>query len=76
MQTIFEKCPLKGNDKLSKLFCRVPQGLHLPAVSDTPRNKILRGIKPRGTTFKYQYIREFKTGFKNILGCEFGDYMG
>jgi nicotinamide riboside kinase len=39
-------------------------------------NKVLRGIKPQGTTFKYKYFREFKTEFKNILGFEFRDYMG
>ncbi len=49
MQTIFEKCPFKGNGKLSKLFCLVPWGLNLPAGSDTPQNKILRGIRPRRT---------------------------
>jgi hypothetical protein len=49
MQTIFEKCPFKEKGKLSKLFCLVPQGLNLPAGSDTLQNKILRGIKPRGT---------------------------
>jgi hypothetical protein len=42
----------------------------------TPRNKILRGMKPRRTTFKYEYFCKFETEFKNILGCEFGDYMG
>ncbi len=42
----------------------------------TPRNKVLRGIKPRGTTFKNEYFCEFKKEFKNILGCEFGDCMG
>ncbi len=181
-QTIFKKCPFKENGKLSKLFRLVPRGLNLPAGSDTPQNKILRGIRPRrtrscgvsdptelakscgvsdpaeqwqswihfiadtcsaapekhpsgsdtplnkvlrvirprralffgvsdpteqvssikciqlchcsagsntpqdtkswggikpqGTIFKYEYFREFETEFKNILGCEFGDYMG
>ncbi len=42
----------------------------------TPRNKVLRGIKPRGTTFKNEYFCEFKKEFKYILECEFGDYMG
>ncbi len=26
--------------------------------------------------FKYEYLCEFETEFNNILGCEFGDYMG
>jgi hypothetical protein len=43
MQTIFEKSPFKENGKLSKLFRLVLQGLNLPAESDTPQNKILRG---------------------------------
>ncbi len=62
---------------------------HRLAGADTPPNKILRGIRPRGTkfcgvsqyhtlgiNFKYEYYREFKNEFKNILGCEFGDFMG
>jgi hypothetical protein len=40
----------------------------------TPQNKVLRGIKPRRITFKYEYFCKVKTEFKNILGCEFGDY--
>ena len=44
--------------------------------SDTPRNKVLQGIKPRGTTFKNEYFYEFEKEFKNILECEVGDYMG
>jgi hypothetical protein len=149
---IFKKCPFKENGKLSKLFHLVPQGLNLPAGSDapqnkllrgyqtpqnkilqgirpqgtkscrvsdpaeqmqsgvhfiadtcsarsdtsqnnilrdlippasqsstgyqTPWNKVLRGVKPRTTTFKYKYFCKFETEFQNILGCEFGDYMG
>jgi hypothetical protein len=46
MQTIFEKCPFKENGKLSKRFRLVLRGLNLPAGSDTPQNKILRGIRP------------------------------
>jgi hypothetical protein len=42
----------------------------------TPWNKVLRGIKPSGTTFKNEYFCEFEKEFKNILGCEFGEYMG
>jgi hypothetical protein len=44
------------------------------ARSDTPRNKVLLGIKPRRTTFIYEYFCKFETVLKNILGCEFGDY--
>jgi hypothetical protein len=49
MQTIFKKCPFKENGKLSKLFRLVLRGLNLPEGSDTPQNKILRGIRPRRT---------------------------
>jgi hypothetical protein len=28
-----------------------------------------------GNNFKYKKFREFETEFKNILWCEFGDYM-
>ncbi len=49
MQTIFEKCPFKENGKLSKLFRLILRGLNVPVRSDTPQNKILRGIRPRGT---------------------------
>ncbi len=46
------------------------------AGPDTPQNSVLRGIKPPGTTFIYEYFCEFEKELKNILGCEFGDYMG
>jgi hypothetical protein len=36
----------------------------------------MRGLKPRETTFKNEYFSEFEIKFKNISGCEFGDYMG
>jgi hypothetical protein len=49
MQAIFEKCPFKDNGKLLKLFCLILRGLNLPVGSDTPQNKILRGIRPRRT---------------------------
>ncbi len=49
MQMIFENCPIKENGKLSKLFCLVLRGPNLPAGSDTPQNKILRGIRPHRT---------------------------
>jgi hypothetical protein len=46
--------------------------LQSPAGYQAPRNKVLWGIKPWGTTFKYEFEKELG----NILGCEFGDYMG
>jgi hypothetical protein len=51
MQTIFEKCPFKEIGKLSKLFRLVLRGLNLSAGSDTPQNKIMRGLIPRLTKF-------------------------
>jgi hypothetical protein len=44
-------------------------------VSD-PAEQSQRGIKPRGTTLEYEYFCKFETELKNVLGCEFGDYMG
>jgi hypothetical protein len=41
-----------------------------------PLNKVLRGIRLHGTTFKNEYFCEFEKEFENILGCEFRDYMG
>jgi hypothetical protein len=46
MQAIFEKCPFKENGKLSKLLRLILRGHNLPVGSDTPQNKILRGIRP------------------------------
>jgi hypothetical protein len=34
------------------------------------------GYHTPGNNFKHEYFREFETEFKNILGYEFGDYMG
>jgi hypothetical protein len=59
------------------MSCRVSYPAEqCPAGSDTSLNKVLRGIRPRGTTFKNEYFCEFEKEFENILGCEFGDYMG
>jgi hypothetical protein len=49
MQTILIKWPFIGTGKLSKLFPLIPSGLNLPAVSDTPQNRILWGIRPHRT---------------------------
>jgi hypothetical protein len=56
------------------------------ARPDTPQNNVLQGLIPHitksagyqtpGTTFKYEYFREFETEFKNFIGFEFVDYMG
>jgi hypothetical protein len=44
-------------------------------VSD-PTEQSSVGYHTPGNNFKYEYFRKFKTEFKNILGREFGDYMG
>ncbi len=44
-------------------------------VSD-PAEQSYAGYHTQGNNFKYKYFREFKKEFKNILGCEFWDYMG
>ncbi len=47
-----------------------------PAGSSTPLNKVLWGIKPHWTTLnKTKYFCEFEKELKNILRCEFGDYI-
>jgi hypothetical protein len=42
----------------------------------TQRNKVLQGITPQGTTLNTNISVYSKQNSKNILGCEFGDYMG
>jgi hypothetical protein len=42
-------------------------------VSDPPEQSSA-GYHSPGKNFNYEYFREFETEFKNILGCEFGDY--
>jgi hypothetical protein len=36
----------------------------------------LAGHQTSGNKFKNEYLPEFETEFKNILGCESGDYLG
>jgi hypothetical protein len=84
---IFEKCPFKGNGKLSNFFRLIPRGLNLPAGSHTPQNKILRGIRLRSTRScgvsdpaeqSLAGIKTWGTTFKYEceFNCEFGDYVG
>ncbi len=35
-----------------------------------------RGLLPRGTTFKFEYLQEFIPEIENVLGNESGVYMG
>jgi hypothetical protein len=44
-------------------------------VSD-PEEQSSAGNYTPGNNFKYKYFHEFETEFKNIFGCEFGDYVG
>jgi hypothetical protein len=37
---------------------------------------VLRGLIPRRTTFKFEYLREFGPEFENDLGYELGAHMG
>ncbi len=41
-----------------------------------PAEQSFVGYQTPGNKFKYEYFREFETELKNILGCDFGDYMG
>ncbi len=61
-----EQCPFESDTPLNNVL----------GGYQTPQNKVLQGIKPRRTTFKYEHFHKFETDFKNILGCEFGDYIG
>jgi hypothetical protein len=36
----------------------------------------LRGLIPRRTTFKFEYLLEFEPEFENVLGYELGVHMG
>jgi hypothetical protein len=38
--------------------------------------KIPRVFRPRGTTFEFEYFREFESEFENNLGYESGIHMG
>jgi hypothetical protein len=53
-------------DACSKRSCR---------VSD-PTEPSLAGNQTSGNKFKNEYLSKFETELKNILGCEFGDYLG
>jgi hypothetical protein len=64
-------CGVSDPAELSLAGYQTPQNNGSPAGYQT-----LRGIKPRGTTFKNEYFCEFKKEFTNILRCESGDYMG
>jgi hypothetical protein len=50
--------------------------LHSDSEQSDPAEQSSAGYQTPGNNFKYEYFREFETGFKSILGCEFGDYMG
>ncbi len=53
-----------------------PDTWQSPVGDQTPRNKVFLGIKPREQLLNTRYLREFKTEFQHILGCEFGAYIG
>jgi hypothetical protein len=36
---------------------------------------VLRGIRPRGTPFKFKYFREFETKFENVFGYKSEAHM-
>jgi hypothetical protein len=65
-------CGVWQNNVLRGLILRLTKSCR---VSD-PAEQSSAGYHTPGNNFKYEYFREFETEFKNILGCEFGDYMG
>ncbi len=44
-------------------------------ISD-PAEQSSAGNHTPGNNFKHEYLNKSETDFKNIFGCEFGDYMG
>jgi hypothetical protein len=60
------------NNILWSLIPRLPKS---SGVSD-PQEQSSAGCKTPGHNFKCEYFCEFEAKFKNILRCEFGDYMG
>jgi hypothetical protein len=45
-------------------------------VYQAPQEIVLRGLVPRETTFKFEFLREFEPEFEIILGYELGAHMG
>jgi hypothetical protein len=43
---------------------------------DTPQDFVPRGLIPRRTTLKLEYLREFEPEFEKVLGYELGAHMG
>jgi hypothetical protein len=77
MCIFYSRCCSAGSDTPQN---NILQGLILCLtktcrVSD-PVEQSSAGYHTPGNNFKYEYFREFETEFKNILGYEFGDYMG
>ncbi len=66
-----------GSDTLQNniLWGLVPRLTKSWVVSDLVEQSP-KEYQTRVKTFKYEYLCEFETECKNILGCEFGDYIG
>ncbi len=78
----FESLPFSLKGHFSKIVCMYK--LHYPRhigsmLKEPPIWKIccvLRGLIPRRTTLKFEYLREFEPEFENVLGYEVGFHMG
>jgi hypothetical protein len=74
----FESLPLPLKGHFFKIVCMYPR--HLGSMLKVPTIlKMffdLRGLIPRGTTFKFENLREFGPEFKNVLGYESRAHMG
>ncbi len=78
----FESLPFTLKGLFSKIGCMYK--LHYPRhigfmLKEPPIWNffcVLRGLIPRRTTFKFEYLLEFEPEFENVLGYELGAHMG
>ncbi len=55
------------------------QGIYDPCLKSLLSESffcVLRGLIPRRTTLKFEYLREFEPEFEKVLGYELGAHMG
>jgi hypothetical protein len=78
----FECLPFSLKGHFLKIVCiyKLHYPRHICPCLKSPLSEsffcVLRGIRPRRTTLKFEYLREFKPKFENVLGYELGAHMG
>jgi hypothetical protein len=77
---IFESLPVPLTEYFFKIACmyKLQHKAYNPCLKSQLAKEIffvLLGIRTHGTTFKFNYLREFETEFENILGYESGAYI-